>query len=102
MRRLEEEPVERQHARDRNRQCQREPPPHGREQHREDVQRAEAEDGDPPVEDADRGGDERHRAGAREHADDDVCRVAAAAATRGHDGEGRRCLSLRPLTTVSH
>ena len=70
--RLEEEPVEREHARDRDRECVCEPPADRDEQNREDVQRAEGEHRDPLVEDADRSGDERDRADASQHADDDI------------------------------
>ena len=64
--RLEEEPIEREHAGDRHQQRIREPEQHRNRKYREDVENAQAEHGRKRVEGENRSGHERNGRGTRE------------------------------------
>ncbi len=96
VRRWQEEPVEGQHARDRDRQGERKAPHDRGEQDGKDVQRPEAEHGDPAVEQPDCCGDEGDRTCAAEYSDCDVGFRARAGGSPGHRSEASQSSGRRP------
>ena len=88
--RRQEEPVEDEHARDRDDRGERRPPEDRDRQHREHVERAEAEHGHVRLEERDDGAHEHDDAGTRQHAHQEL-------GPRSHAGNGTQaaCCAAR-------